>query len=607
MFPLVEVKIGGKVKEYSSVLNWFNFVEKFNKPVPKTINFECIVCGKKSIGELGKPGNKYKHIKTHKVGADWSDLYEIFKEEVKAKPKKILDKKQLNLVKFFITSNVALEALENPWLRECINVKLSKYSFRNVILPNMMIFLNTIISNKLIDAKFITLITDIWTNLSMSDFLALGACLVNLSLVRETIIIGMIKMPGAHNAENIKKAIESIINKIKFNKNKIVAVVTDEGSNLLRLFKQIDDSYYIESFDESDINDESNKEKVIEINDSEDSDGYEEEEEEEEESEVSEEEEEKDTSEEEEEIMVYDQFVENSTNFLISSSNNKEKEEIEENDTNPTNLFTEDEISSLHIENPMEYTTTSRIIDSHTNLDSQNQYEQTEEYDFNGVNELITCLELEIGSTRIPRFSCVCHKGNLAIRKAITQSSHFSELLKSLSKQATSIKRSIVLSGRHRQLKCKIHRQNFTRWSSSFMMLISYLKSYQKGVFTNENKCAASENELEKYIQILLPMYIFTNDSQSEKATIASVVPSILSIIYANLDRMVLDNVDQNLFRNNLIFFIKKKFEYELTSKTYLVAALLNVETLNEWKDRSYGKPYFKKSLEFLLEVVKMF
>jgi hypothetical protein len=40
--------------------------------------------------------------------------------------------------------------------------------------------------------------------------------------------------------------------------------------------------------------------------------------------------------------MVYDQFVENSTNFLISSSNNKEKEEIEENDTNPTNFFTED-------------------------------------------------------------------------------------------------------------------------------------------------------------------------------------------------------------------------------------------------------------------------
>jgi hypothetical protein len=38
------------------------------------------------------------------------------------------------------------------------------------------------------------------------------------------------------------------------------------------------------------------------------------------------------------------------------------------------------------------------------------------------------------------------------------------------------------------------------------MMLISYLKSYQKGVLNNENKCAASENELEKYIQILLPM-----------------------------------------------------------------------------------------------------
>ena len=114
------------------------------------------------------------------------------------------------------------------------------------------------------------------------------------------------------------------------------------------------------------------------------------------------------------------------------------------------------------------------------------------------------------------------------------------------------------------------------------MMLVSYLKSYKRGLFNNANKCAATEEEIEKYVQILLPMYIFTNDAQSNKASIACIVPSILSIINANLDRMVLADENQNLFRDNLIFFIKKKFEFELTSKIYLVAALLNVETLNE-------------------------
>ena len=44
---------------------------------------------------------------------------------------------------------------------------------------------------------------------------------------------------GHHNAENIAKTIETIVNDYKFDKNKIKAVVCDEGSALLRLFKQI--------------------------------------------------------------------------------------------------------------------------------------------------------------------------------------------------------------------------------------------------------------------------------------------------------------------------------------------------------------------------------
>ena len=68
-------------------------------------------------------------------------------------------------------------------------------------------------------------------------------------------------------------------------------------------------------------------------------------------------------------------------------------------------------------------------------------------------------------------------------------------------------------------------------------MLISYLKSYKRGIFTEKNVCAAYSDIqillIRKYIEILLPMYIFTNDTQSNKSSIACVIPSFLTIIYA--------------------------------------------------------------------------
>ena len=84
-------------------------------------------------------------------------------------------------------------------------------------------------------------------------------------------------------------------------------------------------------------------------------------------------------------------------------------------------------------------------------------------------------------------------------------------------------------------------------------------------------------------MKILSPLYIFTNDMQSDDANISYVVPSILTLIHANLDRMVLPIAEQDEFRNNLIQYIKHKFNFELTSKVYLVAAVLNVGTLKKW------------------------
>jgi hypothetical protein len=57
---------------------------------------------------------------------------------------------------------------------------------------------------------------------------------------------------------------------------------------------------------------------------------------------------------------------------------------------------------------------------------------------------------------------------------------------------------------------------------------------------------------------------------QNDMAHIGLVIPAVLSLIYENLDWMVLNDENQNKFRNDLIKYLKIKFEFELSSKEYL-------------------------------------
>jgi len=50
----------------------------------------------------------------------------------------------------------------------------------------------------------------------------------------------MMLIPGAHNAETIKIAIQEMMNRYdKYDKGKIQGVVSDEGSSLVSLFSQL--------------------------------------------------------------------------------------------------------------------------------------------------------------------------------------------------------------------------------------------------------------------------------------------------------------------------------------------------------------------------------
>ncbi len=96
------------------------------------------------------------------------------------------------------------------------------YTFRYVILPAVMNKMHSEFKRRLKAASFVTLITDCWISCSFSniEFLGLGAQLIDTSFDKQLIIIGMVELVGGHNAENIQ-AIETIINKYKFDKNKI--------------------------------------------------------------------------------------------------------------------------------------------------------------------------------------------------------------------------------------------------------------------------------------------------------------------------------------------------------------------------------------------------
>ena len=88
------------------------------------------------------------------------------------------------------------------------------------------------IEKKIQNALSVCLIVDIWTNRIMSDFIGLGASLIKDRFQKELFIIGLTRMNGAHNAENIKQRVEYMINKYSFDKSKVHCKLNYHISNI---------------------------------------------------------------------------------------------------------------------------------------------------------------------------------------------------------------------------------------------------------------------------------------------------------------------------------------------------------------------------------------
>jgi hypothetical protein len=136
--------------------------------------------------------------------------------------------------------------------------------------------------------------------------------------------------------------------------------------------------------------------------------------------------------------------------------------------------------------------------------DNEETYEivETSEIDYNqeydsSRGDRIKNLDIKLGSDSLPRISCAAHKTNIGVRAAIKSHSGLSTMLKNLSKFCASSHRSIFKANYHNNNKSRLRCDNQTRWNSSFQMLVSVKKAYEKNTFNNEYQCPYTLNSIE--------------------------------------------------------------------------------------------------------------
>jgi hypothetical protein len=71
------------------------------------------------------------------------------------------------------------------------------------------------IQSKLESCSSISVICDIWSNKRNEAYIGIAANLSD-SFLRQTIILGLMKIDGPHSAENIKIHIEKVLNRYEF-------------------------------------------------------------------------------------------------------------------------------------------------------------------------------------------------------------------------------------------------------------------------------------------------------------------------------------------------------------------------------------------------------
>jgi len=108
--------VASKTKRYTSILHFFTSIRKFNSIPKNNITFVCKEAGCKLQAPIGDFSNINKHFinkpTDHSISKEWYDLY---KKSQKTNQTKMMSDESLNLLKNCITSDSALEQLNNKY------------------------------------------------------------------------------------------------------------------------------------------------------------------------------------------------------------------------------------------------------------------------------------------------------------------------------------------------------------------------------------------------------------------------------------------------------------------------------------------------------------
>jgi hypothetical protein len=176
-FPKKSVLFGSKEKFYTPVLHFFKHKSQFQVKPSKKIKFECKEDGcilHEAFGDLSNLNHHLtKHVKTKK----WYELYKKRNDDGSESNLIGISETKLLLIKFFVTSNLALKQLENVYLRKCLKDEIKMpciKTFKFTYLVEVFNKMKCLISEKCKEATYITLVPDGWSDDLNSHYLGIG-------------------------------------------------------------------------------------------------------------------------------------------------------------------------------------------------------------------------------------------------------------------------------------------------------------------------------------------------------------------------------------------------------------------------------------------------
>ena len=123
-------------------------------------------------------------------------------------------------------------------------------------------------------------------------------------------------------------------------------------------------------------------------------------------------------------------------------------------------------------------------------------------------------------------------------------------------------------------IKCRLRLENSTRWGSAFLVLEMVYKAYKRKAFENPNeelRLPVSIKTIIMYLKILKPAYSLNINFQSDRSSIADVIPKVSTVIHLWKKQKSSFAIKGQEFCNLLIEEFETRFNYELNSKIYLI------------------------------------